>query len=462
MPVSGLIPGAPILAQGIFDHPPPGYTVQEFFFSGDAKRYDLEGTAPFTTRFVLARPAAEAFSGTALAEWLNVSSGTDAAPGWAYLHREIIRSGHAYIGVSAQHAGLEGSASGIPGILPVKAADPARYASLSHPGDAFAFDIFTQCARAAAGVLNLPVQHILAIGESQSANFLTAYVNTADVEAQLFDGFLIHSRFRSVAPLDGSYTVSVQPSAPGHEDAPTLIRPDARVPVLIFITETDLMLPAIGYHPARQPDTARIRCWEVAGTAHADSYVILGAFIDTGNEPIEKLASAFTPTDSFFGQQLTRPINAAPQHHYVLQAALVALEAWVRAGTLPAAKPRLATHQDHFVTDACGNALGGVRSPWMDVPTARHSGLGQKPNGFAILFGTTEVFDAETLARLYPGGRLEYLRNFTAALNAAIAEGNILKADQQEILSLATAMWPGASPTALAQPPDPKSLPRPA
>jgi len=218
-------------------------------------------------------------------------------------------------------------------------------------------------------------------------------------------------------------------------------RTDMRVPVLTVITETDLMAPLRGYLSARQDDSAHIRTWEVAGTAHADSYILTGAALDTGQAPIATLARAFTPTADFFGQKLAKPMNAAPQHHYIMQAALSALDQWVRTGTPPASRPRLATDGGALQADAVGNAKGGIRSPWMDVPTSKLSGLGQTTGGFAFLFGSTEPFDAARLAQLYPGGKAEYLRKFETALDAAIAAHNILPADRAEILALAAELY---------------------
>ena len=49
-------------------------------------------TAPYRTRVVVRRPAdASAFSGTVVVEWLNVSSGLDANPDWAFLAPELVR-----------------------------------------------------------------------------------------------------------------------------------------------------------------------------------------------------------------------------------------------------------------------------------------------------------------------------------------------------------------------------------
>jgi hypothetical protein len=60
----------------------------------------------------------------------------------------------------------------------------------------------------------------------------------------------------------------------------------------------------------------------------------------------------------------------------------------------------------------------------------------------AAIFGSGEIFEVETLSRLYPGGRADYLDRFTTALDAAIQSGFILAADRGEILELASASYP--------------------
>ena len=97
------------------------------------------------------------------------------------------------------------------------------------------------------------------------------------------------------------------------------------------------------------------------------------------------------------------------------------------------------------ILDANGLARGGVRTPWVDVPAARTSGIGTGESPLAQLFGSGELFDAATLRRLYPGGVTDYLQRFTAALDAAIGSGFILPADRQEILELATAGYPDSA-----------------
>ncbi|WP_396925405.1 alpha/beta hydrolase domain-containing protein [Mycolicibacterium sp.] len=445
-PVITPVPGQPNLLTGAYDLATLGYRADEFFVAGTAASYAPEGTADYVTRIVLLRPIDDtAWNGTAIVEWLNVSGGVDAPAVWFMAHREIARAGYAYVVVSAQRVGIEGGLS-LVGDASLKKLDPQRYSTLSHPGDAFAYDIFTQVGRAVRdGVVDgLAPDVVLAAGESQSATFLTTYVNDVDPDAAVFDGFLIHSRFGSAAPLDGS---SLLDESGAFHAVPVPFHADLRVPVLTVITETDLLgARLLGYHHARVPNTEHLRVWEIPGSAHADNYTIRVGFIDNGEVPLEQIVAAYAPTNDLMGQQLPHFINFAPQHHYVLQAAVAQLHDWVRTGRpAPSASWIDLTDTDpvEIVVDANGLATGGLRTPWVDVPTARTSGAGvDDDNVLLAIFGSGQPFDAETLARLYPGGRTDYLERFTAALDEAIAGGFLLAADRAEILELAAATGP--------------------
>lgn len=213
----------------------------------------------------------------------------------------------------------------------------------------------------------------------------------------------------------------------------------------MFITETDLLMPGMASLPARQEDGPRIRSWEVAGTPHADTYTLLGGVLDSGSVSPETLARAFTPKAEMFAISLSKPINAAPQHHYVAQAALSALNSWVAAGNAPPSSPRLEIAEataPTFVKDAVGNTKGGIRSPWVDVPIATYSAFGPPGPGFASIFGTTELFDPSRFAAHYPGGSAPYLQKFEVALESAIQAGFILGADRREKLDIAAILYP--------------------
>ncbi len=457
-------PGKPLLLLGAFDVGSLGYVAEEFFISGTASSYTHaaevspdgrwsvtpSGAADYTTRMVVLTPFDRAqFNGTVLVEWLNVSGGIDAPAVWMMAHREIIRAGYAYVAVSAQRVGVEGGASLLGADMSLKSQDPKRYASLRHPGDAFCYDIFSQIsglirnAEHNSVLRDLGVQHVVAVGESQSAMFLTTYINAVDPLAQIYDGFLVHSRFAGAAPLDGS---SIFDESQASTPQAVTFRTDVRVPLVTVITETDLFGGVRhGYYFARQPDNRWLRVWEIAGAAHADNYTIQVAPIDSGSAPLDDIVAAYAPTNMLMGSQLGHYINFAPQHHHVVQAALAALNKWVRTGEPAPTGPPIEVResdQPQPILDSNGLAQGGVRTPWVDVPIARTSGVGAKESVMSAIFGSGEPFDAATLRRLYPGGTKEYLESFTAALDRAIQSGFILPADRAEILQLAAATYP--------------------
>jgi hypothetical protein len=139
------------------------------------------------------------------------------------------------------------------------------------------------------------------------------------------------------------------------------------------------------------------------------------------------------------------PINSGPQQHYVAQAALAHLDRWAGGGAPPPSAPLLDVTGEPatLVGDELGIARGGIRTGFVDVPSAVLSGVGQTGPVFAFLFGTTRALDEATLHRLYPGGREEFAKRFAEATADAVAQGFLLAEDAEEIDGLAVSMFPG-------------------
>ena len=448
--------GHPTLVSTSFDLATVGYEQQEYFVRGSA--HSLASAVPlspdgrwnvtpkehaqFSTRMVVYCPIDLAnFRGTVVVEWLNVSAGFDTAPDWLAAHNVAIREGVIWIGVSAQAGGVQGDAAAVGGLASggLKATDPGRYDSLHHPGDSFSYDIFSQAGLIARGgaspdpIGGAPVKRVLAIGESQSAFRLVTYVNAVQTTARIFDGFLVHSRAGSVASLSQAPQADV-PAPNG-----TIIRTDLDVPVLVFQTETELTL--FGSRPARQPDTDRIRVWEVAGTAHADAYTAGIGFDDAGDGRAEE---QLLDVGAIGGGPLGcgEPVNAGPAYA-VLQAGLHGLMQWSTGGPPPSAAPPLELASEDPVMiarDAQGNALGGVRTPFVDVPIATLRGDGNEGESFCRLFGTTQPFDNATLTALYPSHR-EYTERFKKSTDAAVRDG-FLRPEEADNLKRAAEQLP--------------------
>lgn len=412
-----------------------GYVEQEYLATGTATAYDAAGeltgdgrwtlqpgaSADYRTRVLVRRPEkAEDFSGTVVVEWLNVSGGVDADPEYVTLREEITRRGDAWVGVSAQLLGVEGGPVAVkvdvPGAeaagLGLKKVDPERYGSLQQPGDGYAFDIYTQVARAlrsgTPAIGDLRPTRVLAVGESQSAFALVTYINGVQPLTNEFDGFFVHSRGASglvIAP-PGQYA-DIASSLSGVK---TVIRTDTTVPVFDVQTENDLT-SVIGSAAVRQPDTDTFRLWEVAGTAHADRHLTNFAAdsIDCGV-----------------------PINDGPMH-VVAKAAFAHFVSWVEGGDPPPFAPRIELTvgaTPAIVRDSDGIALGGVRTPPVDTPVRVLSGV-QGPSGSVIclLSGSTTPLPAERLAQLY-SSRDDYQAKYDAGIDAAIEAGYLLADDR--------------------------------
>jgi hypothetical protein len=422
-----------------------GYVEEEYVLSGAATSYapvgelGLDGrweaepaaTAPFTTRFVVRRPAdPAAFNGVVVVEWFNASSDVDIDIDFVFANEELLRGGYAWVGVTAQAIGIEGDGTASPfgpGALGLQAWDPERYADLSHPGDEYSYDIFTAVGEVLRDpghvdpLDGLEAEHLLATGESQSAFRLLTYANAVQPLAGVYDGILIHSRSGSGAPL-GSFDDMMGGDVP----LAAQVRDDLDVPVLQVQTETDLiaLVPSSPFPAARQPDSATVRTWEVAGTAHSDSYY-LSRLTEQGTRQFE----GFLDLSGVLGR-----MNSGPQN-FVMNAAVRWLTRWVAEGAAPPSATPIEVADGAIVRDADGNALGGLRTPQLDVPLATLTGEGLS------MIGLTIPFDEATLAARY-GDEAGYLARFTEALDATIEAGFLLEDDRAAILADAADRYP--------------------
>jgi hypothetical protein len=409
-----------------------GYVEQEYFASSNATAFHATSmpsngewsitpttSAPYKTRILVRRPVDPArFNGTVVVEWMNVTV-DESAVDWDFLNPMLMRDGYTYVGVSAQSVAVDGGRSllGLPsgvgnwsgGLVGV---EPARYGSLHHPGDQYALDIFAQIGNALRApnqpaMGGLHPKHIVATGESQSAANLTTFADALQPRNHTFDGIFIHSRFGSSASLSGSlfgYRRDLR------------IRTDLQIAVFMFETQTDVI--EFGYAGAQQPNTRKIRTWEVAGTAHGDAY---------------QLGSA--------GNVLgcTTPVNNGPQHP-VAEAAFVAFTKWVVKGTpppTPAPFRLTSTHPPILALDSHGNVIGGMRTPAVDVPISTLSGAA--PKGASIIcsfFGSSTAFSQSELVSLYHT-KSGYLAAYRASLDRSIAKGFIPRADRAQLLAQA-------------------------
>ena len=153
--------------------------------------------------------------------------------------------------------------------------------------------------------------------------------------------------------------------------------------------------------------------WETAGTAHADEYLVGKGFALCAGG-----------------------INDGPQH-YIVNAGLAALLRWVDGGAPPPQGDQIEIEGTTVQRDELGLALGGIRTPPVDVPVSTLTGApGPNPSTICLLLGSSKPFSAARLGELY-SSRAEYLEKYEADTDATIKAGFALREDRAALLEFA-------------------------
>ena len=404
-PIEGGVHGYP-WNHSLFALRGPGYdyTEQEFFFSGMATDLSTGVQAPYESRMLVRLPRNPAdFSGIVTVEWLNVTGQMDLETSWPVEAQYLMGQGIGYVGVSAQLAGV------CCGPTTLKGWDPVRYAPLEHPGDRFSYDIFSQAIRALrdpAGnettdpsaspvdpMRGMAVRWIVANGASQSASFLTTFVNGGYNRGQI-DLYVIT---RGGGPYE-----------------------DFSTPIFQLNEENNRV---------RQDDNPRFVAWEEAGAAHAPavwwSYIAREQQRDLGQPDVIDAACSV--------------------NHGAVDYSARALSHWVSqyfaTGQLPPPAPRVERDSSgNIVRDSNGLAEGGLRHVFVQVP------VGFNSSQVCPLYGDYQAWSATKIRSLYPTHAI-YVGKVQAWADREVSLGWLLPADRTDVLRKAqgfTAPWTGA------------------
>jgi hypothetical protein len=403
--------------------------------------------APFKTRIVILRPRDNArFSGNVhLVPNHNLNATT-------LVEKNLLRNGDIWMGVevnSGARFGVEERPSG--GVTQLRAIDPARYGALSVAGGALedwpdlgpgelgrafqslsfgrvngelqifvqellrsyaqAPDILTQIAIALrrqpdrTPLHGLNVRRIFTNGASGQSTIVRVYIDSHH-DAAL--------RQYGVVPFDG-YMIRVG-------QAPTA-RPEGAV-VAIVISESEVVAAPHAPAPANT-DTPRFRNYEIPGVGHGltarpvrtGGHSGIGAVVPPGVQGLSNTGggrSEYQPYD-----KINLPI---------VWAIWAAMYEWVEHGTpMPDVTPitRDASAPDNIARDSFGNALGGVRTPWVNVPDARYVAQMSELNP---LEGGMAPFSEPQMRALY-GDQAGYLRRVDEDLERMVRARLLLPQD---------------------------------
>jgi hypothetical protein len=299
------------------DLPHYGYVMEEYFVSGTAQG------APYTTRVLVRRPSDwSRASGVVVAEGMHPSGNS-----WMFHFT------HAYV-MSEGHVGVEIATTGLEHLAAFNA---GRYAALEVQGSQ-ANDILAQVGAwlrsDASPLAGPPLDRMILMGTSASAGIVLRYLPAHEVYRRpdmgpIYDGFLPTSNISTIPPVDV---------------------PVIQIPTM---TEAESLAPDAERRPDGDAPGDQFRIYEFAGMSHNDS----------------RSNATYSPDPCMF------PVSRFPLGGFMA----VGLDHLIRwaAGTPPPRGEKLRLDHDEtdgstLALDEFGNATGGIRNTYVDLPRVRY------------------------------------------------------------------------------------------
>ncbi|MFT3982397.1 MAG: alpha/beta hydrolase domain-containing protein [Lachnospiraceae bacterium] len=431
------------------------YIEEEYFLNGKANVYDtdendmpvlIKQALPYKNRILVRRPSdMKSFSGRVYIDILNATQGYDIEDLWHRNYLWCMENGHAYIGITSKPIN----------VLSLKNFDYQRYQSLNWsdgeiteapsvtrsatlPGteEGLFWDMLSQL-----GVLlrtnngnnclgGSQADYIYLSGQSQSGAYLNTYTYYFDrflydaVDKALFDGYL------NIVGALVQRTIRQENRIGGLRLYPRKVRP-CRTPYICISSEADLYL----FHyfleenlfsikvANANSDYNKCRYYEIPGTPHTDiACPILPAISE-----IEKTGSKLPNSDP----RLFKTINDIPTEFYIC-GLLEKLHVWAVTGQAPEVIEPMLRTGDGLTRDQFGNAKGGLRTPFLDIPIASY--LASNPEDPEGICGKITYFSRNQFKMLY-GSEASYLEKFKEYVEAQVKEGWISDTDGQKMIA---------------------------
>ena len=404
-----------------------GYVEEEYFIIGSADALDPDGVRiardiAYKTRFLVRRPIdAERASGSVFLDPLHMINEMPAS--WSSAEW-LMANGHAWVGVTVHNSsfgrlfGFDGGLAALQqaggdryGDLRLDEFDrPPRVRSYVGPAgtDSVALrwnmemahpqghPIVAAVARALKeGPLlgGRPAERIYACGVSQTGNFWRSFLD---------HGWHEVTREIDGGPAIAAYVIIVGPP-PGHRP------PDAVLVNVLSEAEvvgTIIQMRAVAAEDSELP---RVRGIELPGAPHT-----------------------LTPGGADGNDRGHR--HAGLPYEAFVRAVYANLDTWVRGGPSMPHVPRILRNTgaiDGVARDEYGNALGGLRAPWLEAPRAQY--LPRCPCSPTV--GEAIPFTDEVLATLYATDAV-HARQWDRAVQRLIEDRLLLTQDAPELTAL--------------------------
>jgi hypothetical protein len=385
--VTGPIPvtddSHPLMASWSLNLAEVDYVEEEFFVSGAANVYRWDANIafyqwdaswkveivtpdfPYTTRILVRRPANPGlFSGNVIVEPIHTQAGGGDAV-WAMCHDYFISHKDIWLGITQPAS-----------IATLKTFDFVRYGPLYGTNDAIIWDIISQVGALLKSKNNplrgFKVECIYGTGYSQTCGLMISYINSVHDLAILDNGKTVFDGYVPAA-------IGVRP-----QTARNIIKPRS-APVILVLTQSEFLNACVTRRPDSDSPEDRYRRYEVPGATHVyERPLVCGASPDD----MARLGISRSP---LFDPGVPLPPNDFPLY-YLLDGVFANLDRWVREGTPPPrAEPVSIIKNENqkmsIMLDDFGNAVGGVRTPYVDVPIVTyHTGYPEPGAGYKVPF----------------------------------------------------------------------------
>jgi hypothetical protein len=433
------------------------YIEEEYFVKGTANVYEwnTDGSAlpiirtpnaPYTTRIIVRRPARPSkFSGTVWIEPLNPTLSIDLDRMWQLHYSQIISDGDAYVGITAKPVA----------IVALQTFDPERYGQLSManplapaeqmcgkmPGESgynlntsklyengLIWDIISQVgvllkSDSPHNPLKAAAKTVYGEGWSQTGGYANRYLSTFGPLAMTSDGKRVYDGWL-VGGAGGPTGINQCSQPLPNTDPRQQIQPNG-VPVIAIRTQGDTFSFPYRRADGDAPDN-RYRLYELGGATH-DTITIFQNFapdadiVKAGVKPPDHISCGYQITTDF-------------PYEYYFSAAAANLKLWSRGVAPPHADRFQFDDKNQNVLDQFGNAVGGLRSPYLDVPIATYH-MGKNGGSFTCsLLGYKTLFSRNLLKKLYRDHD-DYLSKIKQITERLVKERFLLSKDAEKILA---------------------------
>jgi hypothetical protein len=169
------------------------------------------------------------------------------------------------------------------------------------------------------------------------------------------------------------------------------------------------------------------RHYDIAGTPHTDICCPLLSSLEELKKT-QRFISSYSYTE-------INDLNDIPVEFYIV-GLLEKLHLWAAQGTSPQVVEPFKCSPDgsELLRDEHGNVLGGLRSPFLDVPIASY--LGSNPADPEGISGKITYFSREKMERLY-GSFDTYLKKFIDYTQKQVVEGWVTEKDGKKMIQWA-------------------------